>query len=460
MVNFNNKKYVLIFILSVFISVTTLLGGSYALIQKVLVGTNTYSMRTGNFLVEFNESQEISLSNQLPVYDDIGMANGDEFTFSVSNTGNYVSSYSVKIEQVSTDNLSEVVRYAIDYGEGYYIENVHSLANNQYIVQNKSLEINGINLYKLRFWLDIDASEEYIGKEFKAKVVIEATQEDYKYGTNVLESVYNLHEEGLDAIGSDGLLYSTGDIREYRYSGVNVNNYVWFNCDDGYTSGNDHCEIWRIIGSFENTYENGLTPYTMLKIVRNASLDTMRQFNSNTGNTANFDGSSLESYLNETYYTGLKTGAKNLIMNANWNIGSAFNNNNAIINYPLEKNVNSYNYIGLINASDFGYASTNSIWSNTLNVSGITNENNWLYEENVLIINTPNLSETNVYYLSSNGLTSGLTTTNYTIRPTVYLKPDISIIAGYGTSDNPYELSIKFPMNYGTKTEPKIAALD
>ena len=465
MMKFSNKKYVLIFALSIFISVTVLLGGSYALIQKVLVGTNTYAMRTGNFLVEFNESQEIALSNQVPVYDNVGMSTGDEFTFSVSNTGNYVSSYSVKIEQLSTDDLSSVVRYAIDYGDGYSYENIHALANNQYIIQNKSLAINGIDLYKLRFWLDIDASEEYIGKEFSAKVVIEATQEEYKYATNILESVYNLDEEGIVAIGSDGQLHTEGDIREYRYSGNSVNNYVWFNCDEGYTNGSDHCEKWRIIGSFENTYENGVSSYKMLKIVKDEVLDVTASYN--TSGTANYKGSLIEKYLNynpnnysvnggKNYYRDLlKSDAKKLIMKAKWNIGEVANTETTISNYYTEQNVPYYAEVALINASDFGYATSNTLWNTALNTTNITSENNWLYQDNFMILNTPDLNGENIYYISPNGLKTASVGYPYNIRPTLYLKPDVSIIAGYGTSEEPYELSIKFPMNYGVKTAPK-----
>ena len=146
-------------------------------------------------------------------------------------------------------------------------------------------------------------------------------------------------------------------------------------------------------------------------------------------------------------------------MNAKWNTGAVLNSNNAINNYSTELNVNTYNYIGLISASDFGYASNTTLWETSLNTSNIMSENNWLYEENTLIMNTPNLTGTNIYYVSPNGLTEGTTTINYNIKPTLYLKPDVSIINGYGTSDEPYELSIKFPISYGIKTELKTEAV-
>lgn len=467
MINFKDKKYVLIFILSVFISVTTLIGGSYALIQRVLVGTNTYSMRTGNFLVEFGETQEITLSNQVPVYDNVGMNTGDEFSFSVTNNGNYVSSYSIKIEDLSTDDLSSVIRYAVNYGNGYSYDNIHALVNNKYIIQNKSLEVGGTDSYSLRFWLDIDASEEYINKVFSAKVVVESTQKEYKYAPNVLDVIYESEDkEGLVAINTNGTLAEeTDEIREYRFSGINVNNYVWFNCDDGYTSGSDHCEKWRIIGSFYNTYENGVGTYRVLKIVRDELIDGEIIYgNSNN----NYETSRLYLYLNNPDYNFiavnganfyrdlLSSDAKKLIMKSAWNIGKIVNTNNAVSTYQIEQNNKFYTNVGVINASDFGYASTSSLWNTPLNTADtFTSDNNWLYQDGYMVLNTSSLDENYIYYLSISGLTQGTISNAYSIRPTIYLKPDVSIINGYGTSEEPYELSIKYPMDYGTKTEIK-----
>lgn len=53
-----------------------------------------------------------------------------------------------------------------------------------------------------------------------------------------------LYNEKEPLNNEDGL-YSYQDI--YYYSGENVNNYIWYNCRDGYNSGNENCEVWRIL---------------------------------------------------------------------------------------------------------------------------------------------------------------------------------------------------------------------
>ena len=61
----------------------------------------------------------------------------------------------------------------------------------------------------------------------------------------------------------------SSDIREYRYSGSSVNNYIYFNCTSS-TQSSSNCETWRIIGVFkdENDEEE-------IKIVRNEVLNNV-----------------------------------------------------------------------------------------------------------------------------------------------------------------------------------------
>ena len=56
----------------------------------------------------------------------------------------------------------------------------------------------------------------------------------------------------------------------------------------------------------------------------------------------------------------------------------------------------------------------------------------------------------NVNIITSSGVSDGDKTNSYYFQPAVYLKPDVSIIGGYGTLNSPYEIDIKFPMSYGT----------
>jgi len=289
--NYSLKLY-LILIFSL-IGILLFIGTSWSLVRKTLVLETNVSVETGNLLVSFVNADTFTLSNKVPTYDDIGIKSEDEFNFSITNNGDYAASYSVKIEDCSDGRLSEVIRYAVDYGNGYEHKNIHSLINNPYIIQNKSLAVSAIDNYSVRFWVDIDASEVYASEKFKAKLVISATQEEYKYATDVLEKIYTGEEK-------DGLVLDSNS--EYRYVGNEVNNYVWFNCDNGYAKGIKHCEKWRIIGSFKNNLENGFDEYMTLKIIRDEALGDNYVYNSGTSALASYNDSSIKKYLNDVYY--------------------------------------------------------------------------------------------------------------------------------------------------------------
>ena len=141
--------YILIALIS--ISILLLGGTSYSLIQKTLKGNKTYSMKTGNFLIDFADNNTLLLENSMPTEDSVAINGNSELTFSVTNKGDYRSSYSILIEEISDKSMAKYIRYVVNYGDGYNIENVKNLSDNPYIVQNKSLNINEKDTYNLKF---------------------------------------------------------------------------------------------------------------------------------------------------------------------------------------------------------------------------------------------------------------------------------------------------------------------
>lgn len=80
---------------------------------------------------------------------------------------------------------------------------------------------------------------------------------------NVLNSKINFSFKNLSAMPLGQLIldnesenvnnfYKYGDT--YYFSGNNPNNYVWFNCQDGYESGASYCEKWRIVSVDEKGF--------------------------------------------------------------------------------------------------------------------------------------------------------------------------------------------------------------
>lgn len=416
-------------------------GTSYSIITKSYITENNYSLTVGNMKVSFSDNEnKILLSNSFPISDKEALETGEEFLFTVNNLGDYTANYSITIEETSEASIAEVIRFAYSLNDGGY-NHISTLSDNKVVGQNVVLESGNSHDYKMKFWIDEDANASYMGKIFSAKLVLNYTQNDYKYATSVIETLGNINQDGVIGINSQGEV-SSSDIREYRYVGNTSNNYVWFNCSDGYTKGGSHCEKWRIIGSFDNTWENGISSYKTIKLIRSSKVSDI-PYNDNTYNGA-YNKSYLNYYANTTYYNTLTMSAKNMILRARWNIGKTNNTFNTNASYLMETSEFVYNDIGVISPSDYAFAGNGVNYGDKLN-----NQNkNWMYHNNMFTLNLNNNG--NPYVVSDNGITLGDKMELFAFVPVVYLKPDVSIINGYGTVNEPYELDIKFPMSYGT----------
>ena len=389
-----------------------LLGTSYSLITGNLTSRENYGFNVANFDVEFQDNTKISI-NGIPMDDEDGLKTSKELSFTVSNNSDYDVNYRIDILENSSTNMSRVIHYAYSINDSDYSE-IYNLENNFTIKQNKVLEVNSTDTYKIKMWLSIDADESYMNKNFVASISLMATQNDYKYATTVIEKLYNMNKDGIKKIED-----------EYRYGEKTSPNYVWFNCNDGFTKGIDYCEKWQIIGAFKNHSEKSKEDFLMLKLINSEPVSEIA-FNNEDKNST-YDKSYVESYANGFYYDKLSEFSKSLIMKAKWNIGDVKSNTYEEA-YKEEKSKEYFGNIGLLNPSDYLFL---------LNASYLNNEN-------VLLMNKNN-DDVNVL---NGSIITGKNTDNYNFIPSVYLRPDVSIVSGDGTSDNPYELSIKYPMNY------------
>ena len=271
-----------------------------------------------------------------------------------------------------------------------------------------------------------------------------------------------------------------------RYVGANPNNYLLFND-----------EPWRIIGIFKvynaetNKYEN------LVKIIRDESIGNYSwDTSAGTGNTGDgtragigvndWSQADLMTELNTDYidttktsgitywYNGLnnaKNGeysySKNIkkeyidkIANVRWNLGSTYYNPyggiSALESYNQERGTNVYSghavtwngKIALMYSSDYAYASTDQNCrehNGTLGTSYCIN-NNWLSNNTNQWTLTP--SSTYYYYVSYVAEEAGIRQVSafssvIGVRPTIFLKSDVSIIAGSGTKEEPFRIDYK-----------------
>lgn len=218
-----------------------------------------------------------------------------------------------------------------------------------------------------------------------------------------------------------------------RFFGATPNNYVYFNCSDYSKQASTTCELWRIIGIFDDK----------VKIMRNSAVTT-KPWNTTISN--DWSSASINTYLNNDYYNSLKNSeTRNKIASATWYTGPG----DRYLNTAYQRERSSTTWTGKIALpylSDYGYAAhieecnielplyneCNSIWMKTL----ISSSNGaWLL--------TPTDSTLNDAYNVNNIGTAdfgAVVTTSIGIFPTLYLNTDVKILTGDGTISSPYQL--------------------
>ena len=284
------------------------------------------------------------------------------------------------------------------------------------------------------------------------------TQENNKSVTAGLYAdgfIENLYKEGSTILAYD----KTSD-NNLRYIGVNPNNYVYFNCDDYSNPNSSTCELWRIIGIFnENTH--GMSDTRLVKIIRDESIGEIKWSSILTNN---WNNSSIKSLLNTDYLNGsgnyTTIGIKNqdtreMIATIKWKLGGS--NFDTLSNFYINERgttVPSGNptewsgQIGLMYLSDFGYAVGGMVRETCINAenwgsNSECHDNNWLFDTNYQSVITPSLE--NSHYVFSTcgvmGICQGSPDNEQEVKPTIYLVQNTSISGGDGTQSNPYTLS-------------------
>ena len=267
----------------------------------------------------------------------------------------------------------------------------------------------------------------------------------------------------------------------HRYRGTSPKNYVTFNN-----------EVWRIIGVFPTDDGTGNIE-NRIKIVRDKSVVNQYWNTKQVASTSsynNWTGATLMTYLNSSYINTLDINeAYGLIDNVKYYLGgyseyritveTMYNYERKMINTKTNEfyygtNPNSWiGKIGLMYASDYGYASANCETYKLYNGNTATddlkacNDTNWLYnlKENEWLLPQKSEFSADAYYIRNSGEVSNYSTSNNgvnkiqrLVRPTLYLKSEVQITEGDGTSSNPYKLSFTKNEDTSNANAPVLAS--
>ena len=262
-----------------------------------------------------------------------------------------------------------------------------------------------------------------------------------------------------------------------RYIGANPNNYVTFNN-----------ELWRIMGVFNNIDNGSGTKETRIKLIRDESIGNYSWGNKGSSGSNDWTDSTLKEVLNNGPYwnrtsgscpsgangattscdfstNGLTEEAKRMISDAVWNLGGASSSSNTTSAfYTYERGTTVYSgrptewtgKIGLMYASDYGYATsggsttnrTNCLNKELYNWNSLSDcyNNDWLCNSsNDQWTLTPRASTSFIaFFVYSGGYVGdNYAFSHYGVSPALYLNSNVKISGGSGTEESPYTLSIE-----------------
>ena len=473
----------------------------YLLNQGVLTGTITDNVSNLDYF-EFTVDGKNTHTKNGVVYN-IQLVYGDVATGKTEN--NRIQDDKLRFRLVSVNDNKETI-----IEDNLTLENINGTTIYTDIISaNTTTEIT--RTYRLYIWIDSSvnicsgdttANCDYTLTEWSnlfASIKVNVNGK-YTVPTNFVETVKNKYSEnnqdGIVAVNTRGdLASSTDTIREYRYSGTNVKNYLKFNN-----------ETWRIVGIFNEENADGVkeeriklvkdepisndleAPTTITKnnvsyrIVK-PSPEKYRYFYWNSpygnysGNYSDWTKAGSMYYLNENYLNGLKN--SDLIENMKYYLGNVTIDTDDTYNvYGTNKEIylqerastecgedvysnshkNSCNIwngnqaswsgkIALLYPSDFVYATSSTNWSqnanNMLN-NGIAYDN-WLFNENIkyewFLSPASNFPNSAVDWNVECGLDYGdANRRDASFRPVLSLGSQAMIISGSGSINDPYLL--------------------
>ena len=402
------------------------------------------------------------------------------------------------IETSKINTLKNAVKLIADSAEKKYTEN-EAFGEEEEITCDSVSKLNKEDYNKCTIIFDENgiAKVSIVGRgKFDGLAVINGTRisaeviqlelPEYGEAKTFIENIYN--DEVL-RIANDLKKDNTSD-QNIRYYGSDPNNYVSFNN-----------ELWRIIGVFGSNIKlvrkDGLgnLSWDSSESNVNGGLGINQWGESTYEDGSSYEGADLKVYLNKMYYGGDTTmtcysgseeittcpkdskgkfltideTSKNLIDNHTWNVGAAeFSKiKDTLEFYQAERGTKTgkvctsgtycndliirttewTGYIGLPYATDWAYASENDICETNMQSQKsevyVCKNNNWMNRKDYTWYITPFDNARDAWRIGEDGIAyNRFARVAHAVAPSIYLKSNVIIESGNGSSTNPYILKL------------------
>ena len=481
-----NMKRKIAMLLTLLGVTSIVIGTTFAIYENTINTNKNHIIKTGVVNFTLTESTNgLVLNNLQELTDYEGMAQETFYEFTIKNTGNTITDYEISLVDKPNSSYTGTILNEKYIKVGLLKNNskeiIVNLKDVNRLIDKVTLDVEDTVNYKLRLWLDFgnledEAKEALVGQKIFLALKINGIQNVNKVPTGadtLIKLTDNKDSSGLYTIthAKDSTLQigTNEDITEYRYRGASPKNYVTFNN-----------EVWRILGVFPTDDGTGNIE-NRIKLIKDQSIgnnywNTTQVASTSTYN--NWTGATLMKYLNGTYYNSLtNNGAIDMVDDAKYYLGGYTNANmTKDVMYQYERKISgsgTYYYssnpnswtgkIGLMYASDYGYAASDECTQNLSSYNNTTcTSNNWLYNIKIGEWILPQFGGNNgsVFYVHSVSSVSNCTVNNNSLasRPVLYLKPEVMIESGDGTSANPYKLSFTKSEDTSNANAPVLAS--
>ena len=458
------KKGIKISIILTLIGVVSLVTGiTFAIYENTINAGKSQVIKTGVVNFTLTESTNgLVLDNLQELTDYEGMAQETFYEFTIKNTGNTITDYEISLVDKPNSSYTGTILNEKYVKVGLLKNNskeiIVNLKDVNRLIDKVTLDVEDTVNYKLRLWLDFgnledEAKEALVGQQIFLALKINGIQNVNKVPTGadtLIKLTDNKDSSGLYTIThpADSTLQigATESVTEYRYRGASPKNYVTFNN-----------EVWRILGVFPTDDGTGNIE-NRIKIVRNESIGSKKW---NTSDSDDWTTSSLKTELNTTYLNGLNDD-KNMIGDAKYYLGYGGstkdsyykNERNSIKNINTNSPISWIGKIGLMYASDYGYAITNGVCDRELDaLDPDCIQHNWIYSGNTTMWLINPMGENSGDSFCAAIVDGGIIPSqgkvlqevknySYLVVPTLYLNSLVKIIGGTGTSTDPYTLGL------------------
>ena len=344
-----------------------------------------------------------------------------------------------EVTDISTLNHVIVTGANGDQVSGYDITNKNGLItlfNNREITTTSSKEERW-NI-KVTF-VNYDASQNAnAGKSMSAKVMIQKEVMPFYQTCN--DNTLACHTAKLytGTQGQNGIYYHDASLKNgagdnsYRFAGASdqVNNYVCFG------SNVTPCptdNLYRIIGVFGDK----------VKLIKSTSVGD-KGWNGTEDNT--WSSSSLNTYLNDEFLNTFDETIKGKIDTTTWKVGGFSSSERpakAVYLNEIKSSPSENKKIGLMYASDYGFAAAQSAWTTNLyDYEGEAIKSaNWMYiGASEWTISRFTVNSIGAFEVGTSGYVAGLgsiVTDAHGVRPVFSLTSSVNYASGSGTTTDP-----------------------